>query len=571
MVSTASAAAHASTVWMTRRVRVASLAHSTTSTTTTSNDHHKAPSAVVRPPNSSTAGWRLTPLGKSNGVPLQWLSTPPARKDESIRSLTESISARIQEKYAEDTEAVAVELEALNRDVFWSKFSTLTELGAVESKRDILKIISTFQFIGKKSVFLFSKFSRKIIANKHEYSANEIAEVMHAFAQLGFLEESFCLQLSERLMELLPSASAQAFVWVADGFATTRCSSSEFNEALLQHALLRIDTFNVSQVSLLLSSLARLSIRDEYVYTCLGSRLTALTDVFKTEEVFSIPEESCLSGADCSARDVTLTAYAFAKMKVSLSHKLTETIIALSKQLIRDFTSKELQMLMTAMDRFDLKDAELFAVVSLQAQRRIAQFSSESLIHFLKAMVGRSAVDSALTTRVVCQLPRLVNSMKASDLVALYQVFQDMGLKSQSAMEAIRGPTISKSGQFSSADWITILGCAAEIASPEISHELIEAFTLVNVSPANYRSTTSIINATVISRMTIPQLVLLTSTLPTCPDSLSEIIFSEIERRGLTASDASDVYCGLVELNMHENPKFKDRMRILLSNALKSE
>jgi hypothetical protein len=561
----ASAAAQASTAWMTRRVRVATLAHATPQ----NNDHKPPPQLVIGRPSDVVfkpkAGLaRLTPV---NVLPQEWLITQPR---ESIADFTTLICAKIRERYDQDVKRTESELEALNKDVFWSKYSSLQELASVEYKQDILKIIQTFQFVGKKQVYVLSQLSRKIIANRHDYTVEELGNVMHAFAQLGFLEESFCLQLSAVVIPELAKASPQTFVLVADAFATTRCFHSEFVERLVAEAPFKIYQFNVSQVSLLLSALARLNVRNEPLFTKLGNRLMALTDVF-SNEIFSIPEKVVVETNVCSAGDVTLTAYAFAKMKITPSHKLVETMVSLSKHLVRDFTAKELQMLMTALDRFDLKEVELFSAVSSQAQRRIAQFSSETLVHFLKAMTRRSALDSGLSTRVVCHLPRMVNNMKASEIVGMFDIFRENGLKSQSGIEALRSSTVSKAGQFSSSDWLSILGSVVEVASPEVVSEFVDAFVLVNASPANYRSSTNIINATVMSRMTNQQIVNLMSICAKInepSEKLTSLVLEEIQRRSWSSSDASDAYCVLVKMNMHSKSECETVMRNLLAKAL---
>jgi hypothetical protein len=569
MVSAAAQAAQASTVWMSRRMRVPALASS-------GHDHHHAPPplGLVRKPTFAQRRVVLTPVSKN--LNIDWSSLVPKQSvQETLSDIQQAVSAKIQEKYAANTDLVSQYLEELNKDVFWSKYSTIDQLASVESKDDIMKIIFTFQFISKKSVYVFSTFARKIIANKQLYSVNEIASIMHAFAQLGFLEESFCIQLSERLTEDMACASAESFVWIADAFASTRCYHETMVNVLFAHSSTHMNSFTPSQVSLFLSALARLNVRNDVVYEQLGNRLVALSDVIsaKSEKIFSIPEESPIEEekSSCTARDVTLAAYAFAKMKVNVSHKLTETIIALSKQLIRDFTAKELQMLITALDRLGLNDHELFSSMSVQAQRRIAQFSCDTLVHFMRAMANRNAMDQELVTRVVCQLPRLVNNIKAAELVGLFQVFADLKVNSKAAMEALRAPTVSKAGQLSSSDWLTVLEAVADLGASEVVDEFIDAFTLVNASPANYRSTTTIINATVVSRMTNQQVVSLVSILSKTaqhPAKLLDIISSELGRRTWSSNDASDVYCTLVKMNMHKNEKFEGIMRHILAQAL---
>lgn len=519
------------------------------------------PSSLV----SSHQQPRFAPLPLKPVVRSEW---PQALKQpEPISALTQSIHSKLHEKFADNRDLLEKHLGELNEDVFWSKFSSLDELGKVESKNEILKIISTFSFISKKSVFLFSNFSRKIVANCDSYSASELAAVIHAFAQLGFLEESFCLQLVNRLVADLPNTSAEELVLIADGFASTRCFHSGMVEALLAEGIRQMPNFTTSNVSLLLSSLARLNVVDEKMYGLLGQKFLQLTDIYKP--IFVIPEEAEV--AACTARDVTLTAYAFAKMRVPISHKFSETMVALSKILIRDFTAKELQMLVTAFDRFALCDAELMAAVSAQAQRRIAQFSCESLVNFLKAFSAQNVLDDALIARVTCQLPRLVNNAKISELVAFVDVLATAGVTSGVAVEALKPAIIAKAGQMGSHEWLTVMSGMRKIASAEAAEEVVDAFVLVNSAPANYRSTTKIINSTVMSRMNPHQLVGLVEMAAKSPQphaDLNELIMNEVERRDWSSNDASDMYCALVQLNAHENAAFERTMKNLLAKAI---
>jgi hypothetical protein len=557
MVSTTQAA-QAGSMWVSRRVRVAS------QQLTSSSDHHGTP-IVQSPPRFS--------VGLQPQQPRQW-------KPESIGSLTESISSKIKEKYVDNLDLMNYHLSLLNGDVFWNRFTSLQDLSRLESKQDILRVISTFQFISKKSIFLFSIYSKKVIASLPLYSAGELAGIMNAFAQLGFLEESFCLQVAQRILGDIHTTSAQELVYIADGFATTRCYHTGVIEAITQHASNLIPHFSVDQVSLLSSSLARLNVRDERSFEALGRRMLQLTDVFQPNHIFTIPEEVAvaeLPTADpdipCSARDVTLTAYAFAKMRIVMDPLLEKKIVDLSKLLVRDFTAKELQMLTTAFDRWRLDDPVLYGAISTQAQRRIAQFSSESLVLLLRALLNRSALDDSLMSRVVVQLPRLVLNMKASDLVQFYTILSQAPSRSVASIEAIKPSTISKSGQFSPSDWLLILDSVARIGEASHIEEILEAFVLVNKSPAHYRESTKSVISTVIQRMNNSQLVNLVSIIPRSPavavsSELLSLVADSLRSRSISASDASDIYCLFVQMDLHQKSQYECVMKELLKKAI---
>ena len=577
MVYTAAAAAQASSMWMSRRVRVASQQISTSN----NHNHENNNRPVMRFPPTQARFSRPTnavpTVSPSPTLPSQWLAPafPPKQK---IDDITESISARIREKYINNSDLMNHHLAALNADVFWTQYSSLHDLSRVDSKSDILRIISTFQFISKKSIFLFSNFARKVIANVTLYSAGDLASIVSAFAQLGFLEESFCMQIAHRVMEDAKSATANELVSLIDGYASTRCYHSAVIDTLVREAKSKINSFTVEQVSLFSSSLARLNVRDEAVFDLLSKRLLFLTaDIIQPRpEIFSIPEDSPVEVTAephgvCTARDVTLAAYAFAKMRIPTTPQFESKIVQLAKSMIRDFTAKELQMLTTALDRWSRADAHMYAEISTQAQRRIAQFSGESLVLLLRALISRNHKDDSLATRVVCQLPRLAANLKASELVQFFSVLKDMGVKSEAGLEAIRAVTVSKAGQFSPADWITLIGSVVEIASPDLVSEMVEGFVLVNASPAKYRDTLSAVDTTVIQRMSNSQIVSLVtavSGMTARTPKLMGLIADNVRGRKFNSHDSSDLYCVLVKMDCHKEKQFESVMKDLFTNAL---
>ena len=487
------------------------------------------------------------------------LARPPADVQITRTAPLPLIRAKISEKFPNQPDLVAQHMSELNGDLFWTQHCTVQDLARLDQKESIMRVISTFQLISKKSVFLFSNYARKIIANSEEYSAGQLSEVMHAFAQLGFLEESLCMQLAGRIIDDVHSANNLEFVHIADAFASTRCFLSRMNECILNESVLRVPQMNnVYEVSLLLSSLARLAVYNQTVFDLLGHQFLLLTD------------DNLTSSSCCSARDVTLTAYAFAKMRGSTTDiELQTRIVNLSKTLIRDFTAKELQMLVCAFDKWSLSDAEIYTSISQQATRRMAQFSSESLVHLLRALLNRSALDDQLMTRLASQLPRLALNTHLSELVQLLSVFRDAKFRSQASIEALKAPLLSKAGQMNPTDWMTIIDCLSQIGSADTLSEIADAFILVNNSPAHFRNTTSLLTSTVLQRMSLSQLTSLIKSLRS-HHAAKSLVAKAIEARALTPAEASDVYCSLVELNFHTDVAVEKLMRELLAKAVSS-
>jgi hypothetical protein len=355
------------------------------------------------------------------------------------------------------------------------------------------------------------------------------------------------MQLADRLISDMHTVTHQQFVHIADGFASTRCFLSRLVDAIIFQIPSRAHELETHQVSLLLSSLARLNVLNESVFAQLGHRLIALENF--------------------TARDVTLTAYAFAKMRVPPSLQLEEKIVDLSKNLVRDFTAKELQMLSTALDKWNIAEMELFQSISAQAQRRIAQFSSESLVHLLRALLGRNCLDHQLMSRVVCQLPRLANNMQINEIVLLLALFRDANFSSSVAIEAVRPSLVSKTGLLTPADWTTVLDCLSKIASQDALSEILEAFVLVNRLPPHYRSTTNQVSASILQRMSVTQLISTLKSARKHPEA-AKLVCDTLRAKIATSENASDAYCALVELNLHQEPTAESLMRHLLSLAI---
>jgi len=270
---------------------------------------------------------------------------------------------------------------------------------------------------------------------------------------------------------------------------------------------------------------------------------------------------------------VTLAAYAFAKIHpTKTDEKFQEKIVSLSKILIRDFTAKELQMLSTALDRWTVWDVEMFSQISQQAQRRIAQFSSETLIHFLRVFASRSVYDEGLISRVICQLPRISQSFKPSEIVSFWSIFGDLKIKSTAGIEILRPLTVTRAGTFSVNDWMTIMNACAMIGYESANQEIMDAFVLINELPAKFKGTLTPVYSTILERLTPAQTVTLLQSISkmelTSKNPIIELVSKAINVDSISASEASDIYCSLVALSCHENETMNHLMTRLMCKAI---
>lgn len=488
-----------------------------------------------------------------------WIKPIPKAMYEPVSAITESISSKVKEKYASNESLMEQRLMELNNDMFWARYGTLEDLSRIEKKDDIIRIINTFLFISKKSIYLFSNYSRKIIANRDFYSANELGQIANAFAQLGYLDEAFCSQIAARVVADVAHCSSGGLVNLIDAYASTRCYMEPVVDALCASAESKISNFTSAEVSLFSSSLARLNVRNETLFAQLSDRFV------------------CDESEPKSARDLTLAAYAFAKMKIPVTAQFQASLIAKSKELIRDFTAKELQMLTTALDRWEIQDVEIFKSISGQAQRRMAQFSADALILMLRAFASRKVIDEALTTRVVCQLPRLAPNLKNNEVVGFLTAFKELGTESQIVSETLAPLVVTQGGQFNPSDWAAVAAAANSIGTNRIKQETIDALNLVSAYPPKYKATGAVVYKTVLARMTDSQFIDLLRDVrgmmseEVVTTNLENTMFLQLENQRLpemTSSQASDTYCALVALNVHEDPVRSDLMKRIFAKAI---
>merc|ERR1719506_1257946 len=88
------------------------------------------------------------------------------------------------------------------------------------SKDDILQIVENFVLIRRKHVYLFQGLKNTIIRTVDTWTAPELAALCHAWAQLGFLHEDFCVEMAERVAATAHKCSGEELCWLMDAYGT---------------------------------------------------------------------------------------------------------------------------------------------------------------------------------------------------------------------------------------------------------------------------------------------------------------------------------------------------------------
>lgn len=355
----------------------------------------------------------------------------------------------------------ASEKYALNKD-FWGKYTDIPSMAMASEKEDILQIIENFVLIHRKHVHLFRHLKNTVLRNLDLWSAPDFAALCHAWAQLGFLHEDLCIAMAERVNATAHACSTQEIVWLFDAYATARCSVQSVTDEINRQTLLRMDDFTLPQLCLHASSFARLNVSSPGIFKGIAQRLTEAPLGPETEELLS-------------ARDITLAAYAFAKLGFH-TPEVFGNLAWRALEVIRDFTARDLQMFIVALARAQYADPELLDGISAQAQRRIAQFSSESLALTLHTMALFGMGRDPLFTRAVIQLTRSIATFRPTDVALLLNAFADAQFHSRALFDVVTPFILEKAPMFTPTDWLSALHAYSSLGWKDVT--FLSAFGL---------------------------------------------------------------------------------------------
>merc|ERR1719498_132540 len=114
-------------------------------------------------------------------------------------------------------------------------------------------------------------------------------------------------------------------------------------------------------------------------------------------------------------------------------------------------------MLIVAFARAQHHESNMLEAVSLQAQRRIAQFSAESLTLMLRSLAFFGMGDSGLFTRAVAQLPRMIITFRPADVTTLLSTFAAAQVHSEALFDIVTPFILEKAPMFTPIDWVSAL------------------------------------------------------------------------------------------------------------------
>ncbi|KAF4657911.1 hypothetical protein FOL46_007172 [Perkinsus olseni] len=421
----------------------------------------------------------------------------------SDRNLFEGVSPSILQLIRKAADKYPLDME------FWRKYKSVPAMANVRDKASILEILENFAMIHRKHIYLFQRLKHTIVAGMDSWTAPELAKVCASWAQLGFLTDRFTEEISDRVVKTINLCDAEALARLLDAYASTRTRHLRAPlKALAETSLRRIDDFTPQQLCLHCSSFARLNLAYEPIFGAIADRLGKAGD--EALNIIALaPEDSdplaVLSmtdpGAVYSARDVALAAYSFGKLegvdatqqtpivmsttgghRNDISAKAFDALAVLATLVLRDCTARELQMLATGFDRHrhhtpveERKpfDSDLLRAMGAQAKRRIAQFSAESLVLFLRSFSNlcsnspdRDELMDLLLSRVSSHLPRAVSTFKVLDLITTLQVYARRGEKHSEVAGLLADSVLAKKSELTPSDWVSVIDCIAAMKGP---------------------------------------------------------------------------------------------------------
>jgi len=312
-----------------------------------------------------------------------------------------------------------------------------------------LQIVDNFVLIHRKHVHVFQRLKVTVLRTLDMWSASDLAGLCHAWAQLGFLHEDLCLAMAGRVTETVDGCNPQQLTWLLDAYATARCSVDSVTATIVRATFLLLEKFTLKELCLHASSFARLNLQHRELLHAMSLRfvslLTSCSDVSADRDWHT----------RYAARDLALMSYALAKLGCASD----AAFAAISKgavPVMRDFTAQDIRMVFVAYQRANYFDAVLQSL-SLEAHRRIAQFSAESLTLTLSSMAYFGMSESSLFTRSVAQLPRMILTFKPHDVTLLVNTFAAAQVHSAALFDTVTPFIKEKAPFFTPSNWVHAL------------------------------------------------------------------------------------------------------------------
>ena len=268
-------------------------------------------------------------------------------------------------------------------------------------RSEMLSMVSTCALLDKKPTILFARLKNQILRNLSNWDLSDLSLVVNSWMQVGYLRKDFCEKISYRLQEAIlmeRSVSVESLIYLIDGFANVKYKNYQVIKTI--NNAVHGKTLSIGQWAVYVHSLAELNFHDL--------------------RLMQSARESIMTGKDFTAKDLAKISCAFWRLKY-FDFLFLKKFQSICLPFLRDFNAKEIEMLMTG---FQVEQSSqriyflpFFSHVSVQVQRKIAQFSGPQLTAILTTFKGIE--DSELNSRIACQLPRILPSLNFHDIICL--------------------------------------------------------------------------------------------------------------------------------------------------------
>jgi len=337
----------------------------------------------------------------------------------------------------------------INHDLF-GPYKSYAAMAKAVAKDDILVIVNSLALIGRRHRCLLQHLTTNVVKNLHLWSAPDLAELCKCLLQLGYLHEDLCVAMADRVLLTVEQCSASELCWLLDAYAATRCSVDSVVAAIAEESTSKVHKFRIEELARHASSFARLHASGHQdLIDMLAQQLIQHLEVANLSP--AVPQQFVDRGF--IARDLTVAADAFSRLFNEADCRPVFRALAPAVTVVaRDFTAKDLQVLLTAMCRANYRDEALLQLLAAKVLWRISQFDAEALVLTIRAFAFFGMSEKVLPT-TVCHMPRFILRFKPADVITLLNTVAAAGVHSEALLDILTQRILELAPWFSTQDW----------------------------------------------------------------------------------------------------------------------
>ncbi|KEP61012.1 UNVERIFIED_CONTAM: hypothetical protein HHA_299900 [Hammondia hammondi] len=344
--------------------------------------------------------------------------------------------------------------------------------------------------------WLLKPLRAKVLQNIKNFSMEDIASLARFMHQVGYLRTDFLYAASPVIAKNAQLASPASCCLLLDAFAAHRFQPEQAIRALCdQLRVSSLQELGPAQLASLLSSLARLSLRQEVLLANASDRLLSLWSHSSSGKTpYEIPAALGTAGGAValprrretkperrySPHDVAQIVYGLTKLQYTFhpltacvlrsvlpevvtrmhSHQLTLTAVAIQRMREQSAVacqfsgrlqcngqtpakaevSRELQHSSSSEEQgwgLERLQEKAFCLVVDEVGKRLPQFKAESICMVLSACAALGVKDNWLVARLIAQLPRLLLTCYPDDVVVLADALSRLGSHSGATVDLL--------------------------------------------------------------------------------------------------------------------------------------